>query len=258
MNKYNFNNFIKRKLKPQVAIKKNLYILKEILLKNFYKMEEEALKNIWPHHWEGVFIKPNDDGCSVGAMPLKSYEELLLYQQALQQKIPTFNNIMTSLKSKDYIISEYIPVDKIAVVKNEIFYKPRSFWVEGTIGVLGNSIFNPSLCLTENSLLTMEEKFLQGAGTNLTPIPTAIMDAENIEIIKKVTKTLMEKLGLNTYCRMDFFYHIKTQRMAIIEVNTLPALTPATVLFQQAIQENITPQLLMSKIIQLVQKQKEI
>ena len=250
MNKYNLNEFIKKKIKTQVSIKKHLYIIKEILLKNFAKMEELNLKNIWPHHWEGVFIKPNDDGCSVGAMLLNSYEDFLQYHENIKNKIFFFNNIMMSLKSKDYLLSEYIKVDKVQALNTKIIYEPITFWLEGTIGVLGNKIFTPSLCLTQNHLLTMEEKFLHGTGTNLTPIPVTIMDSHHIDIIQKITKILMEKLELKTYCRMDFFYNIKTQQMAIIEVNTLPALTPATVLFQQAIQEGITPQILMNKIIE--------
>lgn len=246
MNKYKTNRFIEKHLSHHP----NVYIIKQILIKNLHLLTILEIKDIWPQ-WRKVFIKPNDDGCSVGAILLSSIDEFIKYHHAVVNKVKNFADIMMSLKSKDYLLSEYIEVDKVRAIQNIITYLPQTYWIEGTVGVVGNTIMSPSLCITENNLLTMEEKFLHGVGTNLTPIPDKIMINKHNKIIQKVIKLLIKHIKLNTYCRVDFFYNIKMKKVAIIEINTLPALTPATVLFQQAIYKGLTPRLFIEKILKL-------
>ena len=54
-------------------------------------------------------------------------------------------------------------------------------------------------------------------------------------------KKSIEKIGLvfclKTYARIDIFFNTTTNRMILIEINTLPALTPSTVIFHQALAE---------------------
>jgi D-alanine--D-alanine ligase len=251
MNKFKTNKLVEKNFFKN----KHIYLIKFWLKKNFSKVHLEEFKKIF-YEFPRLFIKPNDDGCSVGALLLNSYEELIEYQQAIINKMNYFKGIPMSIRSKDYLISEYIPVDKIRTVERNIQYLPLSHWIECTVGVLGNIILPASVCVTNNNMLTMEEKFLHGTGTNLTPIPLQVMEFSNRKIIYEVIKQCVEIFKLTTYCRIDFFYNIKTQQVAIIEINTLPALTPATVLFQQAIQYNITPKLLINKIIKLSKKNK--
>jgi D-alanine--D-alanine ligase len=243
MNKYKTNLFIQNQMRKN----KYLYYIENILLKNFIKISTERLKNIWPD-WQ-VFIKPNDDGCSVGAMLLSSLEDLYAYQLSLQNKDLFFRSTPMSLHSKDYILCKYIKVDNIQIIKNEIIYRPKTYWIECTIGTLGSMIFPPSVCITTSTVLTMEDKFLYGTGTNLTPIPEKLIKQNQIKIIQQTIKKIIQKIKINTYCRIDFFYNIKKHEILIIEINTLPALTPSTVLFQQAIKYNITPKILMKKIL---------
>lgn len=244
MNKYKTHVLLQKHFQNH----KNVYIIYQILLKNFSHIKQEELKSIWQGR---MFIKPNDDGCSVGAMILNSLQDLYDYQLALQNNEALFRGVVMSSKSQDYLISEYVEVDAINLHQRVIDYKPKTHWIEGTVGVLNNKVFKASICVTNKGLLTMEEKFLFGSGTNLTPIPEQIMSSKDNLIIKRVIKSLIKTLNLNTYGRIDFFYNVRMQKIAFIEINTLPALTPATVLFQQAIQDNITPKLLMKKIVSL-------
>lgn len=260
MNKYKTIEYIKANV-TDINILKHLYFNKTKIIYNFKNTSLEELKEIWRELEEDynninqkeksikIFIKPNDDGCSVGAMILNNFQELAEYLQEIKKGSGNYKNSPLSLNSKDYLLCEYINVDKIFITSNEINHLIETGWIEGTIGFLKNKIFPPSISLTNNGLLTMEEKFLHGTGINLTPIPEIIMVNNNNIIIKKVIKHIINKMKINTYCRVDFFYNIKYQIVNIIEINTLPALTSATVLFQQAACLKITPSKLIKKIL---------
>ena len=77
------------------------------------------------------------------------------------------------------------------------------------------------------------------------------------KISKIVSKTcvlaeeLAIKIGIQGYARIDAFMNTTTGALIIIEVNTLPALTPSTVLYHQALAESpkIFPLDLLEKII---------
>ena len=70
----------------------------------------------------------------------------------------------------------------------------------------------------------------------------------------------MKNLGFNSYCRWDLFFNIDNNKIYFIEINTLPALTPATVLYQQAALEGLNQRQLLECIIinDTLNKHKEI
>jgi D-alanine--D-alanine ligase len=252
MSKYKTIEYIKNNVTDK-KILKHLYFNKTKIIYDFKKISIEDMKTFWekinPHH-QLIFIKPNDDGCSVGAMILNNLEELIGYWEEVKKGSSNYKNHPLSLNSKDYLLCEYIEVDKIFIGKNnQINPHIKTGWIEGTVGFLNNKIFTPSVSLANNGLLTMEEKFLHGTGINLTPIPNIIMEEYNNLIIQKVIKHIIKKIKINTYCRVDFFYNVKNEVVNIIEINTLPALTSATVLFQQGAYSKITPVNLIKKIL---------
>ena len=62
---------------------------------------------------------------------------------------------------------------------------------------------------------------------------------------------LCEKIKVKDYCRIDVFVNNVSGEIIVIEVNTLPALTCSTVIFQQAGKENppLNPLKFLEKII---------
>ena len=258
MNKYKTIDYIKTHIKSPDIIK-HLYFNKTKLICNFKYMPISKLREIWEelvgecgftsNNNIEIFIKPNDDGCSVGAMVLKNFEELVDYLNEIKKGSNNYKNYPLSINSRDYLLCEYIKVDKIHINNNEISHKIKTGWIEGSIGFLKDKIFPASVSLANNGLLTMEEKFLHGTGVNLTPIPVSIMEEENNIIIQKVIRHIIKKFKINTYCRVDFFYNINERLINIIEINTLPALTSTTVLFQQAIYLKISASKLVNKIL---------
>ncbi|NBV29260.1 hypothetical protein EBS02_09655, partial [bacterium] len=121
-----------------------------------------------------------------------------------------------------------------------ICYQERSGWIEITQAVLEyNNQYHAlegSLAVTTGAVLSLEEKFQGGTGTNLTPIP--FLTQENRLFLKHYVCLAAETLSIKNYARFDLFYHQKRQEIIVIEVNTLPALTPSTVLYHQALADH--------------------
>jgi hypothetical protein len=195
-------------------------------------------------------MKPNQDGSSYGACPLYSYKDFVEYKDCWIKKKRYYKNTALSNESI-YILNPYLKTDRIHVENGQLVKINNTGWLEGTIGCLGNKIFNPSICLNESGMLTIEEKFMSGRGINLTPPPPEILDSEDIKNIKQTVLEILKKIGIKTYARIDFFYNCVKKQFILIEINTLPGLTPSTVLFHQSIQEQISPLELMENIIEL-------
>lgn len=120
---------------------------------------------------------------------------------------------------------------------------------EVTCGVIGHNppvALIPSETIPTDDILTLEDKFLYGQGENKTParLPE--------EILKKIQETAVRtflSLDLKGYARIDMFVRNDGQ-VVVLEANTLPGMTPSTVLFHQAAASGITQAGLIEKIIE--------
>jgi carbamoylphosphate synthase large subunit len=54
-----------------------------------------------------------------------------------------------------------------------------------------------------------------------------------LERCKQGIELIAETLGLEGFSRIDAFVHVETGEVLVIEVNTVPGMTPSTVLIQQ-------------------------
>ncbi len=175
-----------------------------------------------------LIIKPNDDGCSVMVQKVSTLPEII-------KAVDTF---FTSAKTT-VLIEEMIN------------------GIELTVGVLGNEkpqALPPSLAVAKAGILSQEEKFLPGAGENQTPAP---LPETILKAIQKTVRDAFVAIGCIGYSRIDCFYqdqqHSPTgqERIVLLEVNTVPALTPATCLFHQAAEIGIKPMDLIDTIVDL-------
>lgn len=173
-----------------------------------------------------IVIKPHDDGCSV--MVYKVDDEYTL-KEAIEQ---IFN------------------AGKYSVLVEEFLQG-----MELTVGVIGNQypqVLPPTAVRRSAAILSMEEKFLPGAGENLTPAP---LSPSVITWIQEIIRSVYQTLNAHGYVRADCFYQTAEQspthseRLVILEVNTLPALTPATCFFHQAAEVGLQPVDIIEKII---------
>ncbi|MDP3788620.1 MAG: ATP-grasp domain-containing protein [Candidatus Chromulinivorax sp.] len=171
-------------------------------------------------------VKPHDDGCSVMVTAPKNRQEL---ETALQE---------------------------IFMQKKFALIEERITGMELTVGVLGNEnpqALMPSQTVVKGDLLSLEEKFLPGAGENQTP---ALLPEDDLQFVRSKVKAMYEAVGCRGYARIDVFYQSELQsptgkkRVVLIEINTLPGLTPATCIFHQAAEDGMRPMEFIDKIIE--------
>ncbi len=174
-----------------------------------------------------LIIKPADDGCSVFVSKISNH---------------------TNLKQA---IDNYFACSEKDSVMIESFMQG----IELTVGVLGNEkpfALPPSMPLIADDILSIEEKFLPGAGENQTPAPLA--HATTTFVQREIERVYMA-LGCQGYARIDCFYQdaiispTKEARLVILEVNTLPGLTPATCIFHQAAEIGLSPMAFIDRIV---------
>jgi D-alanine-D-alanine ligase-like ATP-grasp enzyme len=80
---------------------------------------------------------------------------------------------------------------------------------------------------------------------NKTP---ARLPAEQLERVRNTAVETFRALDLKGYARIDMFVR-EDGRIAVLEPNTLPGMTPSTVLFHQAAASGITQAGLIDRII---------
>uniref|UniRef100_A0A7S3UDD3 ATP-grasp domain-containing protein n=1 Tax=Picocystis salinarum TaxID=88271 RepID=A0A7S3UDD3_9CHLO len=202
-------------------------------------------------------VKPGSDGCSTGVARLVCDEDLVKYVCAVRQglaQIPpdTFQSphgiIEMPLPPPSALLFEpFISSRRIVVCQQksrggeQLQCVGDSEWVEITVGVVGVKgnmhAFNPSITVAESAVLSLEEKFQGGTGINLTPPPPIVALPTAISQAKLRIEKVADLLGIDGFARIDAFMHVRTGELIIIEANTVPGMTPSTVLFHQALEE---------------------
>jgi len=196
-------------------------------------------------------IKPRGDGCSTGVARLCSYEDLLKYIGLLRLRAPIIpkdyirnkNNIdLPPQVPTELLLEKFVDTDVLRVRRNELKHSKKTEWLEITVGVvmIGSKlkVFNPSITVAEAGILSVEEKFQGGTGVNITPPPSSLLKTHLLRRVKDIVSKVAEAIGIEGYSRVDAFMNMNNGNLIIIEVNTLPALTPSTVFYQQALAEN--------------------
>lgn len=189
--------------------------------------KEEFIQHIEENIAFPCIVKPHDDGCSV-----------------LVEKITNIHQLVQKI---EYLFTQ----NKSAALVEEFIRG-----MELTVGVIGNETphaLPPSQTVTTHDILSMHEKFLPGAGENQTPAP---LPPSALMLVQKTMERAYATLQCKGYARIDCFYQSAQQsptgqeRVVILEVNTLPALTPATCIFHQALEVGIKPMDFIDQIVQ--------
>jgi len=257
MNKFESSNFI-NSLNIENVRSSNHYLLN--LESNF---DSDNLWNDLKHLGSKIVVKPNCDGSSSGIVVLESKTDLENYLNLLKSK--SVNIPKNIFKSQDNIVNmgentkqllfeEFIDTDDIIIENGNLVRHKKTGWIELTVGVIEkNGIyhsFNPSITVTGNQhILSVEEKFQGGTGINITPPPESLITSEFLKDIKNKMELISEKIKIKDYCRIDIFVNTDSHEIIVIEFNTLPALTPSTVIFQQAEKNGMNPREFIRLII---------
>jgi len=268
MDKYLTGQAIRRLADPDLLTlpKKNICFadLIHCSLPEFQDLWEEYCAQLGSQR---LIVKPRRDGCSAGIVLLQSAQDFARYCHLLSQKITcipaltfTYQSGLIDMPSSftgDFLLEPYIETDRIVVQQAQLNDAPKEGWIELTVGVLEQGgvyhPFHPTLTLATGPTLSLEEKFQGGTGVNLTPPPEEILSSSAVGIIKSLVVRAAQALGIRNYGRLDIFFNRWTEKMILIEANTLPALTPSTVFYHQALAEEppLTPLALLSQIIEV-------
>ena len=236
--------------------------VEKINIDELWKRAQECFK------LEDLIIKPQQDGCSTGVVRLRSLKELKSYQTLLinrERFAPPHTFLdqpsliqMPRGSNQPFLLEPFIETDKITIFENRLIHQSITGWCEMTIGVLEENgryeALNPSITVAESHVLSLEEKFQGGTGINITPPPIEILSDQARKLVQRSACEVAKAMGIQGYARLDLFVELATGKIRVIEANTLPALTPSTVLYQQAMSQErpIPPKELLTRIIKAV------
>ncbi len=239
---------------------------------DWHKDKDNIIKQIENEFSYPFIAKPVDEGCSSAVIVIKDRDQLEAYAETtfrdneeLDANKAKILNLPTNalFPSKDYFLVE------------DLVKKPKDGKLfEITVGITTETdektgdivykVFVPSLVPTKGEILTLEEKFLAGEGQNITPAVFVDDPKENARIIKTIQKEierLAKVLDIHGYARVDAFLRLQPDNkpeVVIIEVNSLPGMTPATVIFHQAAEEGMTPIQFIEHIIEEGKKKQKL
>ncbi len=248
------------------TLKKNGFTVTDQLIlerPEFMADEEAFYKKIEQFFSYPLIAKPIDDGCSSAVKVIRNRRELAAYSNLMfnSGKIKE-DELRKTLKLRP---KEEFPNKKAILFEALINSDGAKHFLEITGGLLTHlkpdgtvvyEIFEPSETLASGDVLSLEEKFLAGEGQNLTPARFS-PDKEDHRYISDQVKEDLEKvariLNVQGYARIDAFVRIYDDNSIdtiVVEVNSLPGMTPATCIFHQAALSEYKPYDFIDKIIE--------
>ncbi len=206
--------------------------------------------------------KPADDGCSSAVKKIKNRAELAAFsEQIFRRDEPLLAGPAEVLHLG---FKEEFPRKDTFLVETLIGPDGAAKFLEITGGLLTSydatgqlqiEVFEASEALATGEVLSLEEKFLAGEGQNITPARYAQDPAERQRISDEVKRVLRQVAGIlriEGYARIDAFVRVRDSgaiEVLIIEVNSLPGMTPATCIFHQTALAGYTPYQFIDRIL---------
>ncbi|GAB3296491.1 D-alanine--D-alanine ligase family protein [Hymenobacter tenuis] len=214
--------------------------------------------------------KPADDGCSSAVKKIKNREELEAFTRLIfrgQEDLMPAEATTLSLGFK-----EEFPQKEAFLVETLIDRDGAAHFLEVTGGLLTHwdengelkiEVFEASEALATGEVLSLEEKFLAGEGQNITPARYAadLTERQRVsEEVKSELRRVAEILNIQGYARIDAFVRVRQNgavEVIIIEVNSLPGMTPATCIFHQTALAGYTPYDFIDRILEFGKQRTE-
>ena len=254
------------------TLKQNGFVIAEQTLAtkaDWLKNKEAFYKSILNKHTLPIIAKPVDDGCSSAVKKIKTVDELKAFVELMFRDVDDL--LMQPAQTLHLRPKEEFPRKQQILFEDLIGPNGATHFLEITGGMVTHvddngmryEVFEPSEALAVNDVLSLEEKFLAGEGQNITPARFS-KDSNSYDKIMAQVKTDLERaaktLGVTGYCRIDAFVRIypndKTETV-VIEINSLPGMTPATCIFHQAALHHYKPYEFIDKILTFSLQRKE-
>jgi D-alanine-D-alanine ligase len=234
-----------------------------VLLGNDWRKDPSRFEDIVLESFNyPIIAKPVDDGCSSAVKIIRNSAQLhafceLIFREVDELLIPASEILKIKPKEefprKDRFLVEELISKSEADRFLEITGGLMTFYAAN--GELRYEVFEASEALSEGDVLSLEEKFLAGQGQNITPARYSSDPIENKRIsaeVKKVLEHTAKVLNVEGYARIDAFVRIFRDgkvEVLVIEVNSLPGMTPATCIFHQAAINDYKPFEFIDKLI---------
>lgn len=254
----------------------NKFETNRVLRKHGFKLAEQTLvskqdylndpagvlDHLMEKHSFPLIAKPVDEGCSSAVKKILNKQALEAYFKLAFREGEELDRDLS--KILDLRLKEEFPKFSQILIEDFIEKGTAKYFLEITGGMLtyfnndgdlSYEVFEPSEVLAGGAVLSLEEKFLAGEGQNITPARLGA-NKEEYRIISEKVKSDLEKaariLNIEGYCRIDAFvkvYEDLEVETIIIEVNSLPGMTPATCIFHQAALNGYKPLDFIDKIL---------
>ena len=167
----------------------------------FRSEEETAVWKIFP-----CVVKPCSGGSSVGITIVETRED---FRQSVKEAF--------SYGESEIVVEQYV--------------KGREF----AVGVIGGKALPPIEIIPKTGFYDYKTKYQAGAAEEKCP---ADITAEQDRIMREAAEQAYSALHLESYARMDFILD-KGNNAYCLEANTLPGMTPTSLLPQEAAVEGV-------------------
>ena len=172
---------------------------------HLFKNDGVTTNNILAHISLPVFVKPNNGGSSIGMSKVNKAEDL---EKALNK----------AFKEDEQVLVEE-------------FIQGREFTI-GVFKTKGNITTLPMTeVTTKNDFFDFEAKY-EGKSEETTP---ANISEEKAEKIRAVAKKIYQVFNCNGVVRIDFIYNELKDEPYMLEINTVPGQSAASIVPQQVI-----------------------
>jgi D-alanine-D-alanine ligase len=170
-----------------------------LLSKNHLPAMEEIIKTTGLP----AFVKPNNGGSSVGVSKVKTLDELL----------PAIEKAMH--EDTEVLVEAFIGGREIGC---------------GVLESKGRMIVFPiTEIVSKKEFFDYEAKYTEGMSDEITP---AVVDEETETYIKATGAYLYQRIGCKGFVRFDFI--LTPKDLFFLEVNTVPGISPASIIPKQA------------------------
>ncbi len=171
---------------------------------HLFKHSPVEISHITDHLSLPVFVKPNNGGSSIG-----------------------MSKVMETAGLESALTKAFAEDDQVLV---EEFISGREF----TIGVFKTEGVIVTLPITEiiskKDFFDYEAKYVAGMSEEITP---ALVDESIAEKVRTTAKKAYELLDCRGIVRIDFIYNEKDEKPYMLEVNTVPGQSEASIVPQQ-------------------------
>lgn len=260
------------KYKTLQTLKEHGFAVADQLLLNrdeYISGDEAMMDKIEANFAYPLIAKPVDDGCSSAVKKVNNRTYLKEYLKGIFRAEDELT--LDQYDALGLSRNEEFPQKKQVLIESLISPNGASKFMEITCGLLTHirngeivyEVFEPSEALATGEVLSLEEKFLAGEGQNITPARFSLDQKEYLHIAGQVKRDLEKAsriLKVKGYARIDAFVRIDEQLNAetiVIEVNSLPGMTPATCIFHQCALHNYKPYQFIDKILDFAFEEKK-